>query len=274
MVERYQIYVGGGWRDGASGATMPAVNPFNQEVWAEVPVASASDVADSITAARRAFEGGWRQTSGLDRARLMHRLADLIDANAERLALIETTDNGKVIRETRSQMGYAARVYRFFAGYADKIWGQVIPLDQPRVLDMALREPLGVVGVIVPWNSPTFITIMSLAPALAAGNTIVIKPSEYTSASAIELARLAVEAGLPPGVLQVLPGAGAAVGDALVTHPLTRKISFTGSTAIGSRIMQLAAPDLKRVSLELGSRGTSRYETLTAIPIDDFIGSL
>lgn len=253
MAETYQLYIDGQWRAGGAGETMPAVNPFNQEVWAHIPVATEADVADAIAAARRAFEGGWRQTSGLERAKLIHRLADLIDANAERIALLETTDNGKVIRETKTQMGYAARVYRFFAGYADKIWGHVIPLDQKGVMDLALREPFGVIAAITAWNSPITLLANKLAAALAAGNCVVVKPSEHASATTLEFAKLMEQAGFPAGVFNVVCGE-AAVGKALVDNPGVDKVSFTGSPAVGREIAAMAGRNLRPVTLELGGK--------------------
>ncbi|MBW8784109.1 MAG: aldehyde dehydrogenase [Novosphingobium sp.] len=253
MAERYQLYIGGQWRDSASGATMPAVNPFNQEVWAHVPVATPGDVDDAVSAARTAYEETWRETSGLERARLLHRLADLLDANADRFAVMETTDNGKVIRETRSQMGYAARVYRFFAGYADKIWGSVIPLDQKGVMDFALREPFGVIAAITAWNSPIALLANKLPAALAAGNCVVVKPSEHASVTTLEFARLIEQAGFPPGVVNVVTGE-AEVGKALVENPDVDKISFTGSPGVGRAIAAAAGRNLRPVTLELGGK--------------------
>jgi acyl-CoA reductase-like NAD-dependent aldehyde dehydrogenase len=155
MVEKYQLFIDGRWKDSASGEAFETFNPFNQEVWATIPSATEDDVKAAIAAARGAFEKTWRHTNGLERAGLINRLAALLEENADRFALLETTDNGKVIRETRSQMFFAARVFRFFAGYADKIWGSVIPLDQRDIFDFAMREPYGVVGIITAWNSPT-----------------------------------------------------------------------------------------------------------------------
>jgi aldehyde dehydrogenase (NAD+) len=252
-MERYQLFIDGEWRDGAAGETLPAVNPFNQDVWASIPVATEADVEAAIAAARRAYETTWRNTTGLERAALIHRLADLLEKNAERMALLETTDNGKVIRETRSQMLYGARLYRFFAGYADKIWGAVIPLDQRGVMDLALREPYGVVAVITAWNSPITLLANKLAAALAAGNCVVIKPSEHASATTIEFCRLIEQAGFPKGVVNVVTGA-AAVGKALVGSPGVDKVSFTGSPAVGREIAAMAGRNLRPVTLELGGK--------------------
>ena len=253
MVEAYQLFIDGEWRDGGRGETLPAVNPFNQEVWAAIPRATAADVADAVDAARRAYETTWRHSTGLERATLIHRLADLLEADADRMALLETTDNGKVIRETRTQMRYGARVYRFFAGYADKIWGDVIPLDQRGVIDLALREPYGVIACITAWNSPITLLANKLAAALAAGNCVVVKPSEHASATTLEFARLVEKAGFPPGVVNVVTGE-AEVGRALVGSPGVDKVSFTGSAAVGREIAAMAGRNLRPVTLELGGK--------------------
>jgi len=253
MAETYRLFIDGQWRDSSTRATMPAINPFNQERWASIPVASDADVAAAVAAARRAYESTWRHTSGLERATLIDRLAALLEANADRLSLLETTDNGKVIRETRSQMIYAARVYRFFAGYADKIWGNVIPLDQRAVFDFALREPYGVVAAITAWNSPMALLANKLPAALAAGNCVIVKPSEHASATTLELCKLVEQAGFPPGVINVVTG-GAAVGKALVGSADVDKVSFTGSPAVGREIAAMAGRNLRPVTLELGGK--------------------
>jgi aldehyde dehydrogenase (NAD+) len=250
------MYLGGKWADSASGHTFPTVNPYTAEEWARIPEALEHDVDAAVSAARAAFEGGWRKTSGLERARLMHRLADLIDADAERLARIETTDNGKVIRETKNQMHFSARNYRFFAGYADKLYGEVIPLDNPGNFDYTLREPMGVAVLITAWNSPLQLLANKLPPALAAGNTVVIKPSEYTSASTLEFAELVERAGFPPGVVNVVTGGGD-VGHWLTTHAGVDKISFTGGPTTGSVIARNAAGNLVPVTLELGGKSAN-----------------
>jgi aldehyde dehydrogenase (NAD+) len=253
MAEKYQLFIGGAWRDGSGGETLPAINPFNQEAWASIPVATEADVEAAVAAARQAYETTWRRSTGLERATLIHRLADLLEQNADRMALLETTDNGKVIRETRSQMVYGARLYRFFAGYADKVFGAVIPLDQRGVMDLALREPYGVVALITAWNSPITLLANKLAAALAAGNCVVIKPSEHASASTLEFCRLAEQAGFPPGVINVVTGE-AAVGKALVGSPGVDKVSFTGSPAVGREIAATAGRNLRPVTLELGGK--------------------
>jgi len=253
MTENYKLYIAGEWRDSANNATMPALNPFDQEIWATVPVATPSDVETALMAARQAYDTTWRHSTPGQRAALLNKLADLMDENADRLALLESTDNGKVIRETRSQVGYAARIFRYCAGYADKICGSVVPLDQKDVMDLALRVPYGVVAAITAWNSPIAILANKLPAALATGNCIVIKPSEHASVTTLEIAKLVDQAGFPPGVVNVVTGA-AEVGKSLVGSDSVDKISFTGSPAVGRQIAATAGANLKPVSLELGGK--------------------
>lgn len=253
MVETYQLFIDGRWRGSSSGETFASFNPFNQEVWASIPAASEDDVEAAVAAARQAFEKTWRHTSGLERATLINRAAALLEENADRISLLETTDNGKVIRETRSQMFYAARVFRFFAGYADKICGSVIPLDQRDICDFAVREPYGVVGIVTAWNSPIALLANKLPAALAAGNCVVIKPSEHASATTLELCKLLEKAGFPPGVVNVVTG-DARVGGALVGARGLDKVSFTGSPGAGREIAASAGRNLRPVTLELGGK--------------------
>lgn len=253
MTEKYQMFINGEWCDGASGETLGSINPFDQSEWARIPVATPADVDRAIDAARTAYDTSWRHTSPGERAALLNKVAGLMDANADRLALLETTDNGKVIRETRSQVGYAARIFRYCAGYADKLHGQVVPLDQKDVMDLALRVPYGVVAAITAWNSPIAILANKLPAALATGNCIVVKPSEHASATTLEIARLVEEAGFPAGVVNVVTGA-AETGRALVGSDQVDKISFTGSPGVGRAIAEAAGRNLKPVSLELGGK--------------------
>jgi acyl-CoA reductase-like NAD-dependent aldehyde dehydrogenase len=253
MVENYQMYIDGQWCEASSGGRFPAINPFSQEEWASIPQATTEDVERAVTSARKAFNTRWRLTSGLERATLMHRLADLIEKNAQRLAHLESTDNGKIIRETYPQMFYTARIFRFFAGYADKLFGSVIPLDQRDVFDYVVREPCGVIGIITAWNSPITLLANKLPAALAAGNCAVIKPSEHASASTLELCKLVEEAGFPPGVINVVTG-DANTGRALVSNADLDKISFTGSTHGGREIASAAGRNLTPVILELGGK--------------------
>ncbi|MCL4767428.1 MAG: aldehyde dehydrogenase [Hyphomicrobiaceae bacterium] len=251
--KRYELFIGGEATSVAgSDRYLPTYNPYNQEVWAKIRQATDADVRAAIAAARKAFPA-WKRTSGTERSRLLHRIADLIDRDAKRLAELETTDNGKVIRETINQMGFSARNYRFFAGFADKLYGSYIPLDSPTMVDFASWEPMGVCALLTAWNSPMQLLSNKLAAALAAGNTVVIKPSEFASATTVEFAHLAAEAGVPAGVVNVVTG-DARVGAALCASPGIDKISFTGGSATGRLVMQAAAQNLVPITLELGGK--------------------
>ena len=247
----HPLYIAGEWREGRASRRFDAVNPYTGRAWATVAQAEAADVEAAIAAARDAFER-WSRVSGYERSRLMAKLADLLEADAERMGRLESTDNGKIIRETRTQMVLAARQYRFFAGYADKLWGRQIPLDQRDVFDYATREPLGVVALITAWNSPMGLLANKLAPALAAGNCVVIKPSEHASVTTLEFCRFVEAAGFPSGVVNVVCGA-AEVGRALVEGGVA-KVSFTGSAAVGREIAAAAGRRLVPVTLELGGK--------------------
>jgi aldehyde dehydrogenase (NAD+) len=247
----HPLHIAGQWREGHARRRFDAINPYTGCAWATVAQAEVEDVAAAIVAARDTFER-WSRVSGYERSRLMAKLADLLEGDAERMGRLETTDNGKIIRETRTQMVLAARQYRFFAGYADKLWGQQIPLDQRDVFDYATREPLGVVALITAWNSPMGLLANKLAPALAAGNCVVIKPSEHASVTTLEFCRFVEAAGFPPGVVNVVCGA-AEVGRALIDGGVA-KISFTGSAAVGREIAAAAGRRLVPVTLELGGK--------------------
>lgn len=251
---QYQLFIGGRWVEG-SGQMIESTNPYTSEVWAEVRSASPADV-DAAVSAAAAASGEWRRTSGVERARLMFRLAELMERDARRLAEIETTDNGKIIRETENQIRFAARNYRFFAGLADKIGGGTQALDSHTMFNYTTREPHGVTALITAWNSPLSLLANKLPPALAAGNTAVVKPSEYTPASTLEMARLVEEAGFPPGVVNVVVGA-AATGRTLTSHPRVDMISFTGSVETGRAIAQAAATSIIPVALELGGKSAN-----------------
>jgi (Z)-2-((N-methylformamido)methylene)-5-hydroxybutyrolactone dehydrogenase len=249
----YQLFIDGQWRPASDGATMPAINPYDQDVHALVPVATVGDVEDAIEAARRAFKTTWSKTTPGERARLLNKVADLIDADADRLAVLETTDNGKVIRETHNQMGYAARIFRYYAAWADKLHGDVVPLDQKDTLDLAIRVPFGVVACVTAWNSPVAILTNTLPAALAAGNCVILKPSEHASTTTLEIAKLCEKAGFPAGVVQVVTGAGD-VGAALTGSKRIDKVSFTGSPGVGRLIAAAAGANLKSVTMELGGK--------------------
>lgn len=247
------MVIGGELVDSVTGATFDAVNPYTGETWATVPDAGPEDVDRAVRAARDAFRTTWRYTTGLQRSEHMHALADIILANADWLAERESTDNGKVIRETRAQMTFAARNLRFFAGYADKLFGRSIPLDTPGVLDYTVRQPWGVIAVITAWNSPISLLSNKLPAALATGNTVVVKPSEHASVTTLELGRLALEAGIPPGVINVISGAQVA-GDALTSHPDIDRITFTGGPATGRAVARNASIKGIPATLELGGK--------------------
>lgn len=254
-MERYQLYINGASCDPDGGEWLTSENPFAGQAWAEIPRGRASDVARAVDAAHQAFTAGsWAELSASGRGLLLHRLGDRLAQEAPRLAEIEVKDNGKLYAEMSAQMNYLPQWFRYYGGLADKLQGSVIPLDKKGFFNYTRKEPLGVVGIITPWNSPLMLLAWKLAPALAAGCTVVIKPSEFTSASTLAFVRLFDEVGFPPGVVNVVTGLGAEVGSALVSHPLVRKITFTGADSTGRLINEQAASDLKHVSLELGGK--------------------
>lgn len=248
-----QLFVDGKWRDPAGGKYIPLINPATEAVITEVAGADLKDVNAAVESAHQAFLGGWRDLAPGKRAEILFNVALRLRDHLEELAQLECQNIGKPISDARDEIGLGARVFEYYAGGVGKFYGQTIPVARGG-FDYTLRQPMGVVAAIVPWNFPFPIACWKAAPALAAGNCVILKPASLSPLTAMLLGKLAFEAGLPAGVLQVLPGSGQAIGDALVTHPLIRKISFTGSTAIGSRIMGLAARDIKRVSLELGGK--------------------
>ena len=246
------------WIDGksipsVSGRTFPVLNPADGNVLANVSEGGLEDIDAAVRAAARAATGPWGKTSARARAKVMFEIARLIRENADELVLLETRNAGKPLADSRDEIGLAADVFEYYAGAATKHFGETIPVGASG-LDFTLREPVGVCGLIVPWNFPLVIATWKMAPAMACGNTMVLKPAPETPLTALRFAELCSEAGLPDGVLNVVPGPGPGCGDALVAHPLVRKISFTGSTATGTAIMKSAADGLKRVSLELGGK--------------------
>ena len=252
---RFKMYIDGQWVDSASGQHFESFDPFIGKPWALIPRGNAEDVDRAVRAARKAFTSGeWPAMNATRRGALLRKLGDLIADKARALAETEVRDNGKLIAEMGAQTVYMAQWYYYFGGLADKIEGHVIPIDKPDTFNYTRFEPLGVVGAIVPWNSPLLLTAWKLAPALAAGNTVVLKPSEYTSASLLEFMKLVEAAGFPPGVVNVVTGFGPEAGTPLVEHPLVAKIAFTGSDATGQKIYEAAAKGLKRVSMELGGK--------------------
>src|SRR5450755_2587601 len=251
----YRMYIDGAWVNARSGETFETVDPFTGRAWATVPRAGEADVDDAVRAARRAFDDGpWRSMTAVARGRMMRRLAELIAERADAIAVVESIDNGKLIREMEGQLRGLPDYYEYFAGAADKLHGETIPADKSNFFIYTVREPVGVVGAITPWNSPVLLMTWKLAPALAAGCTFVVKPAEQAPASTLEFAKLFDEAGFPPGVFNVVTGFGADAGAPLAEHPGVDKVAFTGSTAVGSSVMTGAAKHLAHVSLELGGK--------------------
>jgi aldehyde dehydrogenase (NAD+) len=250
-----KMLINGKWRDSQSGKTFETINPATEEVITQVAEGDAADIDLAVKAARKAFESGpWRTMDARDRGRLLNKLADLIESHSDELAELETLDNGKPISESRqADLPLVIDCFRYYAGWADKIHGQTIPV-RGRYFCYTKREPVGVVGQIIPWNFPMLMVAWKWGPALAAGCTVVLKPAEQTPLTALRLGELALEAGFPAGVINIVPGYGETAGDALVKHPGVDKIAFTGSTEIGRIIMQNAANTLKRVTLELGGK--------------------
>lgn len=254
-VRDYKMLIGGDSLAARSGKIFESINPYTGRVWATVPEADEEDVDAAVRAARQAFdEGPWGKMTGTERARLMRRLAELIAENAEELAVVESTDNGKLLKETSGQLGALPDWYYYFAGAADKVQGATIPSDKPNFFVYTRKEPVGVVGAIIPWNSPLLLLTFKLAPALAAGCTFVVKAAEQTPASVLEFGKLFEEAGFPPGVFNVVSGFGIPTGKALVSHPGVDKVAFTGSTQTGISVMKDAADHLAKVTLELGGK--------------------
>jgi len=254
-MQKYNMYIGGEWVAPSSGEWFESYNPFTGEPWAMIARGNAADADNAVRTAHAAFTSGpWPEMTPTQRGALLRKLGDLVAQNAQQLAEVEVRDNGKLIAEMGAQLNYVPQWYYYFGGLADKIQGAVIPLDKKGYFNFTRYEPLGVVAAITPWNSPLMLTAWKLAPALAAGNTVVIKPSEFTSASALEFVKLVEQAGFPAGVVNVVTGFGKEVGMPLVEHPLTAKITFTGSDATGRIINETAARSFKKVGLELGGK--------------------
>jgi len=254
-MKTYQQFIDGQYVDPVSQQWLESMDPYRGETWAMIPKGCEADADRAVKAASRALnEGPWASMKGGERARLMIKLADLVEKNADRLAEIEVKDNGKLLAEMKGQVMYHPNWWRYFAGLADKIEGRMVPIDKPDHFAFTRREPIGVVVAITAWNSPLLFVAWKCAAALAAGCTVVVKPSEYASASTLEFAALTREAGFPDGVFNVVTGLGHEVGSALVDHPNVAKITFTGSDTTGALIYSQAAKSLKRVSLELGGK--------------------
>lgn len=254
-MKQYEIYVDSKWGPSTTGEYFDSENPYTGKVWAQIPKCNADDVDRAVKAAYAAFDSGpWAEMTASNRGALLRKLGDLIAENAELLADTEVIDNGKLKAEMYGQMQYLPQWYYYFGGLADKVEGANVPIDKPGFFNFTQYEPLGVVAVITPWNSPLLLASWKIAPALAAGNTIVVKPSEFTSASMLEFAKLVEKAGFPKGVFNVVTGFGQDVGSALVEHPKVARIAFTGGEMGGVKVYEAAARGLKSVSLELGGK--------------------
>jgi aldehyde dehydrogenase (NAD+) len=250
------LLIDGNWTDAASGRTFPTLNPSTGDAICNVAEGDAADVDRAVTAARRALESKpWARINAADRGRLLYKLADLIEANLHELAALETLDNGKPITDSLNvDLPSTIAVYRYFAGWADKIHGKTLPMSGP-FMGYTRHEPVGVAGQIIPWNFPLLMQAFKWGPAIACGCTVVLKPAEQTPLTALRVAELTIEAGFPPGVINVVPGFGPTAGAAVASHPDINKVAFTGSTEVGKAIMKAAAEsNLKRVTLELGGK--------------------
>lgn len=254
-VAHRKMLINGEWRDAADGGVHELVNPATEEVICDIPRGAAADLEAAATAAKAAFASKeWQRLGGPGRSRLLWKLADLLERDLDEIATLETVNQGKPIFESRKiDMPFLVHLFRYYAGWADKIQGETIPVA-PGFLNYTLKQPVGVVGMIVPWNFPMLLLCYKLAPALAAGCTAVIKPAEYTPLTALKLGALCLEAGFPPGVVNVVTGRGSVVGQAILESPHVDKVAFTGSTEVGQTVMRGAASTIKRVSLELGGK--------------------
>jgi len=253
-IQNFKMYIDGQWVDSETGRTIETLNPENNEVWATVPEASAKDVDRAVKAAQNAFEVSWANLHPRDRAKYLRSLANQLRDNAEHLGTIETKDTGKIFRETKTQANYIAEYYDYFAGLADKVEGTVVPIDKPDMQVTTTRIPIGVIAAIIPWNSQMLLTAVKLAPALAMGNTVVIKASELAPVTLLEFAKLVEKSGIPKGVVNVITGLGEPCGKALTTHDLIERVAFTGGPETAKHIVKNSAENLSQVSLELGGK--------------------
>ena len=253
-IQNFKMYIDGQWVESESGKTIETLNPENNEVWATVPEANKKDVDKAVKAAQKAFDNSWSNLHPRDRAKYLRSLANQLRDNAEHLGTIETKDTGKIFRETKTQANYIAEYYDYFAGLADKVEGTVVPIDKPDMQVTTTRIPIGVVAAIIPWNSQMLLTAVKLAPALAMGNTVVIKASELAPVTLLEFAKLVEKSGIPKGVVNVITGLGEPCGKALTTHELVEKIAFTGGPETAKHIVKNSAENLSQVSLELGGK--------------------
>ena len=254
-IKKYRHYINGEWCDASDGGIIKTLNPTTEAVWAEAPAATVADVDRAVATAKSTlYRGEWAAMTASQRGKMINRLAALTRENAPSLGITETVDSGKLLAETRSQATYVADYYEYFAGLADKLEGATLPIDKPNMHVYTLREPIGVVAAVVPWNAQMFLTATKLGPALAAGNTVVIKASEDAPATMFEFAKLVEQAGFPPGVVNVITGHGESCGKALTSHPDVSRVAFTGGPVTASRIIRNTARNFAMVSLELGGK--------------------
>ncbi len=252
---RFQMFIDGQWVEAEDGKTFKSINPSTGEAWAEIPEATAGDVDRAVKSAHRAFsEGPWASATPTERGRYLRKLADLLADKSEELGRTETIDTGKMLKETRWQARYIAEFFHYYAGCADKIHGDTMPIDKPDLCVFTLREPLGVVAAVVPWNSQLFLVAVKIGPALAAGNTVVLKASEQASAAMLEFGKLIEAAGIPPGVVNIVTGHGEPCGKVLTSHSLVQRISFTGGPLAARHVLYNSAENFAEVSLELGGK--------------------
>ena len=253
-IKNFKMYIDGEWVESSSGKKIETLNPETNKVWATVPEASEADVDKAVKAAQKAFDGSWSKIHPRERAKFLRNIAEQLRSNAEHLGKIETIDTGKLFKEIKTQATYIAEYYDYYAGLADKVEGTVVPIDKPNMQVTTTRIPIGVVAAIIPWNSQMLLTAVKLAPALAMGNTVVIKASELAPVTLLEFAKLIEAAGLPKGVVNVITGLGEPCGKALTTHDLVEKIAFTGGPETARHIIRNSADNLSQVSLELGGK--------------------
>ena len=248
---RYKMFINGIWQDASDGKRFDSINPTTEKPWCSVPESTEEDINRAVESAHVAFTSGpWAHLTPTERGKYLRQLAELLDEKSEHLGRIETIDTGKMLKETRWQAKYIAEFFHFYAGCADKICGQTLPIDKPDMITLTLREPLGVIAAVVPWNSQLFLVAVKIGPALAAGNTVVLKASEHASAAMLEFGKLVEEAGFPAGVVNIVTGHADPCGRALTSHPLVQRISFTGGTSAARHVVRNSAENFAQVSLE------------------------
>ena len=254
-IKNYQMLINGDWVDASDGGVFDSINPSTQTVWSRVPKATEEDVNRAVSAAHYAFsEGPWSKLTPTERGKCLRKLGDLLADHSENLGRIETIDTGKMLKETRWQATYIAEFFHFFAGCADKVSGETLPIDKPDMFVFTKREPLGVVAALVPWNSQLFLVAVKIGPALAAGNTVVLKASEHASAAMLEFGKLIEQSGIPPGVVNIVTGHGEPCGRALTSHPSVARVSFTGGPNAARHVLENVKRNFAEVSLELGGK--------------------